>query len=128
MQHKVNKNTHKYDLFGQFTDFSILIFILAFIAAGLIFSRSILYGKRDEPFYMTAVSESMSVIHSGKLSAEDTVYDTITKRAIGKIDTVREVADGDKFYYVITLHAARRPRGNALRTDKLWFYFREVGE
>ena len=113
---------------GQFIDFIIFLLLLSALACGIFFGKAVLYGKAAEGRALRIETESLPDIHSGKLAEGDSVYDTLSKKKRGEIRDLSEHRRLDKIYYRFTLDSSAEPRGKALRTERLWFYFKEISE
>ena len=114
-----------YGLSSAFIDFLFLLALCAAAVAIALFMKAALYGSQQGGGDISLVTERMSYAHSGKLRVGDTVYDTVTKRRIGETTFVNEIKDGEKIYFELDVRADRYPRSAALRTERLWFYFKE---
>ena len=122
-----NRNT-AYPPSGQFLDFLILLAIFISISSAVFLSSNILFGIRTTSRCITVESELMPYIHLGKLSEGDTVYDTVSKRSLGSVSELSVIEKDGGFCYRFTLEGTAYPKGRALRTKRIWFYFKEVKE
>ena len=120
-----NKNRSR-KIHGQLVDFIIYILLLTLIIGGILFLSRLLYGNTSEQRVIRMETELIPDIHSGKLSEGDPVFDTVSKRMLGTVKDLFEERCGDNIRYRFTVEAVSEPRGRALRTARLWFYFKEI--
>ena len=107
-------------------DGAIFTVLAAAIALAVFAARYVLYGSAGG--YEVTENIITESIPSGTrvlICEGDVIYDTVTKRAIGKVLSVAE--DGERLRISLTLKA--KPRTDALRTRLVWFkYQRQKGE
>ena len=122
-----NKEKSKKSI-AQLTDFFIILSLITATVLGVLFASRILYGTPPQVRTVHIETELIPDIHGGKLSEGDEVYDTVSKRVLGRIENLTEQRHEDKIRYRFTVKASQEPRCRALRTKRLWFYFKEVSE
>lgn len=89
-------------------------------------TKTILYPEEKEAGELTVQTERMPKEYLFELSIGDSVFDTLTKRRVGEITAAESYEENGEIYFILTLEADFKPRSGALRTDKLWFYFKEA--
>ena len=113
-------------LLSIFVDFVILVFLFSVICGSIFIAKLILYPEQKAGGEMNIMTERMPSGFLNSISVGDAVFDTLTKRRVGEVTAIEAVESENEVYFLITLNAAFRPRSKALRTNKLWFYFKEV--
>lgn len=110
-------------LFAIFIDFAFIILLFGIVIGLVLVSKSILYPEKDVPKALSLRTEFMPSQYRTSLSLGDEVFDTLTKRKLGRISDVEIMESGDDICFYITVDAEFTPRSRALRTKNLWFYF-----
>ena len=103
-----------------FTDAYILLVIFAVIIFAVLAVRSLLYPAKDEGGVMKIRTAEIDIRHKDALRMHDVIYDTVTKREIGRISGLYREIRPDAVVFYITVDAKSYPRGN-MRTSNLWF-------
>jgi hypothetical protein len=113
-------------LFPYATDFVIILIILALTLSSFFAVKSILYSGRGSALRITVITESLPNDLEGSIKAGDTVYDNLTKKRLGEIDSIYLIRSEETVRYEISFISSFEPRGDSLRTKSVWFRFSEV--
>ena len=113
-------------LLSIFVDFVIIVFLFSVICGSIFIAKLILYPEQKVGGELNIMTERMPSGYINSISVGDTVFDTLTKRRVGEVTALKAVESENEVYFLITLNAAFHPRSKALRTNKLWFYFKET--
>ena len=108
---------------GQLQDFfiiSLLFFTISLSAFGV---YRLLFTEYPEDVRLTVITEEMDAGYKSLLNVGDTIYDTLTKRALGRVDELEILSTGNSIRFRIGFAARHTPKGNALRTSRLWFRY-----
>lgn len=97
-----------------------MITIIAFILIAVSFAKFILFSDFEAGGALTLITENVNNALLCDIAVGDDIFDTLTKRRIGKIDAIDIVEEGDDIHLVIRTEAKYFPRGNAVRTAKVW--------
>ena len=116
---------HLLSIFADFL-FSILIFTL--LIAFVFVAKLILYPTDTGAMTLTLRTESMPRRFESVISEGDTVFDTLTKRAVGKIKHIERLYESDRVSFIIEIDARFKPKSESLRTPKLWFFYTDTEE
>jgi hypothetical protein len=110
---------------GVITDFLILTALFFALSYSFFAFYKLLYHGSENPGQITVITEAVPAFYEKSIRTDDAIYDPITKRKIGTVEECQSVADnGDKIRFIIKISAEHMPRGNSLRTKKLWFQYR----
>ena len=110
-----------------FTDAYILLLIISVILGGVRLLSMLLYPEEDKSGTVYIRADNIDTRYGGSLSAGDVLYDSLTKRRVGKISYIyTDYHDGAADIF-IKIEAERTPRG-PLRCHKLWFEWERVNE
>lgn len=102
----------------------LIITLLLLCAAYLVYGANrLLYSDTEKLGKITVISEPVSDYYEGSLQISDSVYDPITKRKIGEITELEIISENGKIRFLIGLDSLRTPRGNSMRTKRLWFKY-----
>ena len=110
-------------LLSVFLDFSLIIMFLSIIIGSVFIGKLILFPIPDEEGRLLIRTEVMPEEYKSHLSVGDTVFDTLTKRRVGRIQSIETRESEGGVCFILTLDSAFTPRGKSLRTRNLWFYF-----
>lgn len=106
-----------------FADFLLLSLLIAVVIGSIFVSKLVLYPEPSYEGELTVRTEKMPEEYEASLKVGDFVFDTLTKRRVGKITSVTPFHQGEEVYFLLTLDASFKPRSKSLRTRELWFYF-----
>ena len=113
-------------LFPYTTDFVIILMILALTLSSFFAVKSILYSRRGSALRITVLTEPLPNDLEGSIRIGDTVYDNLTKKRLGEIDSILLIHSEETVRYEISFISFFEPRGDSLRTKSVWFRFSEV--
>ena len=110
-----------------FTDAYILLIIFSVILLGFVALRSLLYpeGRMTEELVIRA--RGVPTEYRSALNTGDLLFDSITKRQIGRITEIKRIYAGNRVEFIITVDACRMPKG-ALRSREIWFEWEALDE
>ena len=108
----------------DFCIFSLLFFVTAF---GLRAAVAVLFRDEIISEEITVVSKPIPEEFARYISVGDDLYDTVTKRFVGRITELAFLDGGDGRYTVkIKLFCKSLPRGGAVRSPELYLEIDEV--
>ena len=107
-----------------FVDFVIMVVIALVVFGSIFVVKNVLYPEKSAVSDIKIQTERMPKKFKDSLAIGDTVFDTLTKRRVGQIKDIYLFESESDVYFVLTLDAAFYPLSKALRTEKLWFYFK----
>ena len=113
-------------LLSIFVDFLFIVSFLSIVIGAFFISKAILYPSGNGAVELKIQTEEVSREYIGDIRLGDSVYDTLTKREVGKVTEIEIKDRGDSIYFILTLDASFTPRSKALRTENLWFYFKSA--
>ena len=112
---------------GRLIDFVIFLAILAAAVAVIRGGALILFASEETPRELRVITKPLPKEYSEALKPGDTLYDAITKRAIGKAKSIERIYTTDGYIsFEITVDATGVPRGGALRTPDIYLEISEV--
>lgn len=98
--------------------------VLAVVISVSIFAASFLLFPEEKPSEKIKIrTEELPVSLSDTISVGEPLFDTLTKRKVGKIEEILKEESGGKISFVITFEAAFIPKSDALRTPQIWFKY-----
>ena len=109
-------------------DFLILVFIFVAAALAIFGSKAILYPTVGEEKAVRVMTEPLADEFSSRLRVGDDVFDPITKKKLGKIESLSPLSDGERVRFILSFPSSDTPRSNCLRTREVWFYIRVIDE
>ena len=115
-------------LLSLFVDFIILVLVFSLIVGFIFILKLLLYTDREPCNDITLLTESLPLRYENALKEGDSVYDTLTKREIGKIKSLKRTYDEDRVKFLIGIDAKFKPRSESVRTKRLWFNYRLIEE
>ena len=113
-------------LFPYAVDFVVILIVLTVIFTSFYAARYILYAGRNADRRITVITESLPHNLEGSIRIGDTVYDNLTKKRLGEIDSILLIHSEETVRYEISFMSFFEPRGDSLRTKSVWFRFSEV--
>ena len=119
----MKKHTKSKLSFAIFIDFIFITILFSILCGAFFIGKQLLFPEDTAPSTLTVRTEFMPVEYTSELFLGDDVFDTLTKRKVGKITGISCEEDGDLVRFHITLDSKFTPRGRSLRTRRLWFYF-----
>ena len=114
------------DLLSILIDFLFLIAIFGTIALGILFSKNVLFAKDKQLGSFTFITEELPLSMKDDIQIGDSLYDTLTKRKIGRIENLTLIESENSVQFILSTSEAICPRGSSLRTRDVWFYIRET--
>ena len=115
-------------LSGRIFDAFVLSVAILAIVLFVFIAKRILFREGGGTRELVIVSEALPMELEGELAVGDVLYDTLTKRKVGTIKSLKPVYCDECVRFVIKTDAAFTPSSDALRTSELWFYVRIVEE
>lgn len=119
----MKKHTKSKLSFAIFIDFFFITLFLSIVVGAFFVGKKMLFPEDISPSTLFVRTEFMPVEFASELFLGDDVFDTLTKRKVGKITGLSTEDDGDLIRFYITIDSKFTPRGKSLRTRNLWFYF-----
>jgi len=114
----------KRNINGQLIDVTIIAVALATVLLAVTIFGALLYKNEDLSGEMTAVSEPLDKKYYGSISVGDAMFDNVSKRCIGTVNTIDvEWCEKAEFRYILTLSIKSAPRGTAMRNASVWFEY-----
>ena len=110
-----------------FTDAYIILLLLSLLLGGIKILSLILYPEEKTAGKMYIRAYNIDTRFRGSLSAGDLLYDSLTKRLVGKITDIYTEHHSEGVDFFIEIDAERVPRG-ALRCSELWFEWERIDE
>lgn len=107
-------------LLSIFNDFIILMLVFSLIICAIYFAKSILFADFESGGELTIISERVPKSLSQYIFIGDEIFDTLTKRRIGSVESLEILEEGDFVRFVILTHAKYFPRGDSVRTADVW--------
>ena len=105
-------------------DFLILTFLFLAISSAVFLVSGLLYPEEEHAEYLLKIKtlpmkeEFCSLINEG-----DELFDSITKRYIGRVIHTSRQGDAEEAVMIIEISAIRNPRGHPLRSRQVWFEY-----
>lgn len=104
-----------------------MLIIAAIVTISIFLIKFVLFEEKTDTKIYTVSTEILNKKFHSELNQNDILYDPITKRRIGTIDSLKgfECDEGTKF--IITFTSPITPKSKYLRTKNLWFEFSYEG-
>lgn len=109
-----------------FTDAFIILLIFTVLSGCCFGFYRLLYPEPPVSGMLKITLLPLEYSFAERLSAGDTVYDTLTKRKVGIIKDISAEKVGERVTLTLLIIAERSPRGKALRTRSLWFEYESI--
>lgn len=115
-------------LSGRIFDVFILSIAILTICLFVFIGKRMLFREEGGTRKLIIISEAIPMELEQRLAVGDVLYDTLTKRKVGTVTSLKTVYRDDCVRFVIKTDAAFTPSSDALRTRELWFYVRIAEE
>ena len=110
-------------LFSKSIDIILITAAISLSLLGILFVRKMLYKAEGPPEKLCIVTEAMTKEISECISVGDPIYDNLTKRQLGVIESLVPLDEGEYVRLYISFFASASPRRDSLRTKRVWFRF-----
>ena len=110
-------------LLAVFVDFLFLTVIFAILTFSIMAVKILFYPKGESAGVIICITESMPLRFEDRLSKNDIVYDTLSKRKVGEIKELQAIYSKDRVKFIIKIDAKFKPKSESFRTKNLWFRY-----